>query len=87
LRCGRNQIKLLVSRQSAAAIGLGLAVGSLGAWFSARFVDGMLFGITPYDIPTYGLVALVLVGVGWIASCLPARRAARVDPAIVLRAE
>ena len=48
---------------------------------------GMLFGVSPVDATTYAGVAALLVGVFAVSCWLPAARAARVDPAITLRAE
>jgi ABC-type antimicrobial peptide transport system permease subunit len=47
----------------------------------------MLFGVAPLDPPTYGLVGALLLIVAVIATWIPARRATRVDPIAVLRAE
>ena len=62
-------------------IGLGAALGS------ARFVSGMLYGLTPADPTTISLSALVMLAVAGLASYLPARRASRVDPMVALRYE
>jgi len=63
------------------AIGFGLAVGL------SRVLRGMLFGVSSFDPIAYAGLTLVLAGVALLASWLPARRAARVDPVIALRAE
>jgi putative ABC transport system permease protein len=66
---------------------IGLVVGVLGAAASTRLVDGMLYSVSPYDPLTY---ASVLVGLGLLsllATYLPARRASRIDPLLVLRQE
>jgi ABC-type lipoprotein release transport system permease subunit len=47
----------------------------------------MLVGVTPGDVPTYAAVSIVLLGAALLASYLPARRATRVAPATVLRAD
>ncbi len=62
-------------------IGLGLSVGL------TRLMSGLLFGVSPVDPVTYGTVAAGLVVVALVASYLPARRAAGVDPMTALRAE
>jgi len=50
-------------------------------------ISKLLFGVTPADPLTFGSVASVLLAVAWLASYLPARRAARVDPVVAMRAE
>jgi ABC-type antimicrobial peptide transport system permease subunit len=62
-------------------IGLTLALG-LG-----RLLSTLLYGIQAHDPLTFVGVAALLVGVALVATWLPARRAAKVDPAITLRAE
>lgn len=64
-------------------VGLGVVM-SLGA---ARLLDGLLFGVSPYDPSTMMLVTLVMVGVGLGACAVPARRAASVDPLVAMREE
>jgi putative ABC transport system permease protein len=77
----------LVLRRGASLILPGLAAGILGALFLTRVIRGLLFGVGPLDGPTLALVCLVFAAVGAIASWLPARRAARVDPIIAMRSE
>jgi ABC-type antimicrobial peptide transport system permease subunit len=77
----------LVLRRGASLILPGLATGILGALFLTRVIRGLLFGVGPLDGPTLALVCLVFAAVGAIASWLPARRAARVDPIIAMRSE
>jgi ABC-type antimicrobial peptide transport system permease subunit len=66
-----------------AGIGIGLAI-SAGA---GRALRAMLFGVTPYDPVTLAAVAIVLAAAAVLASWLPARQAARVDPTVTLRME
>lgn len=65
----------------------GLATGLLTAWLLRRAVAGMLFGIGPGDAATFGVVPVVLAAVALVAAYIPARRAARIDPAVALRSE
>jgi ABC-type antimicrobial peptide transport system permease subunit len=53
----------------------------------AGVLDALLFGVAPLDPPTFAAVSLMTVGASLIASAMPALRATRVDPNVVLRAE
>ena len=57
-----------------------------GALLSARVIQGLLFGITPHDPSTFFGVAVLMAAIGIGACWIPALRAARVDPAITMRA-
>jgi predicted permease len=65
----------------------GLAVGLGAALLLTRFIAGILYGVKPADPATFAGVAAVLLGVAALASWLPARRAARVDPVVALRSD
>ena len=75
----------LVFRRLAALIVAGLALGLAGSWWAARFVAPLLFRVEARDPMTFSGTAAVLVAVGVLAAWVPARRAARLDPATVLR--
>jgi putative ABC transport system permease protein len=81
------QALALVARESAAVVGAGLVAGAAGAVLSARLYAGLLFGVAPSDPTALFASLLVLTAVAAAATLLPARRAARVDPAVALRAE
>ena len=68
-------------------LAIGLVLGLLGALLAARAIQGLLFGVAPYDPATFGAVALVMAAIGIAASWIPAIRASRVDPAITMRAQ
>ncbi|HEY8549156.1 MAG TPA: ABC transporter permease [Vicinamibacterales bacterium] len=65
----------------------GIAVGGVVAWWAGRYVETLLFGLEARDLATLATCAIVLSAVGVLAGWLPARRAARIDPAVVLRAD
>ena len=65
----------------------GLAIGLIAAFAASRFLEALLFQVAPTDAATYGAVALVLLAVAFVASIVPARRAARIDPLVSLRYE
>ena len=53
----------------------------------ARIVRGLLFGVTPFDAATVVGVAVLVTGIAFFACLIPARRAARIDPMVALRAD
>jgi putative ABC transport system permease protein len=65
----------------------GVAIGLAGAAALARYLQGMLLGISAFDLSSFVIVPLVFVSVAAMASYLPARRAIRVDPLAALRCE
>ena len=84
---GAQQAKVLrlVLRRGAAIVAIGIAAGVLGALGLARYLEGMLYGITALDAKTYVMVAGVFAVVALFASYVPARRATRIDPLAALR--
>ncbi len=77
----------LVLREALTWVGAGVVVGWLAALASGRVLANMLYGVGTHDPRTFLTVPLVLVAVAVIATWLPARRAARVDPSVALRDE
>jgi len=75
----------LVFQRVGVLIGAGLAFGLAGSLWAARFVEALLFHLEPRDPVTFAGAAAVLAAVGVLAAWMPARRAARLDPATVLR--
>jgi ABC-type antimicrobial peptide transport system permease subunit len=68
-------------------VGLGIAIGIVGAGIGSRALVTLLFGITPLDAITYVGVAVLLAGVSLLACAMPALRASRVRPSVALRFE
>lgn len=77
----------LVLREGARLAALGLLLGLSGAFAGARLLKEMLHGLPVHDPLVFLCVPLVLAGTTLVACLLPARRAARVDPAVALRSE
>jgi predicted permease len=77
----------MVLREGLSLSLFGVLCGVAAALALARLLAGFLYGVSPSDPATYAIVAFALTAVAALASLLPARRAARVDPAISLRAE
>ena len=81
------RVRRMVLSEGGALLIVGLAAGITGALVTSRLLRGLLFGVAPHDPATLGAVALIIAAVGVAACWLPAARAARVDPAVALRAE
>jgi putative ABC transport system permease protein len=81
---GASTVNLVV-RNSLVLIAIGGAFGLVAAVMLARWLTGILYGIGPFDLPSFGLAALVLLVAGILASLLPALRATHVDPMVALR--
>jgi macrolide transport system ATP-binding/permease protein len=79
-----NVVSLMLA-DSARSIGAGIVVGFAAAVGVSRLLRSELFGATPFDPLVFGAVALVLTIAGVLATIVPARRAARVDPTLALR--
>jgi predicted lysophospholipase L1 biosynthesis ABC-type transport system permease subunit len=76
-----------VLRQAVGIVAIGLAAGTVAALASARTLSSLLFGVAPWDPAVLASAAALLGLVSVAASCLPALRAARVDPVAVLSSE
>jgi len=83
----RRELSGMFVRRSLVLSGIGVAIGLVAAATLTRLMSTLLYGITPLDPVTYVAVPLVLMTATVMASYVPARRAARVDPVEALRAE
>ncbi|HET7426727.1 MAG TPA: FtsX-like permease family protein, partial [Gemmatimonadales bacterium] len=77
----------LVVGHAAALTGAGLALGLAGALGLSSVIAGLLFRVSPTDPPTLAGGVILLSVVALLAAAVPARRAARVDPAVALRTD
>ncbi len=82
-----REVVALVLRGSMSAIAAGLVLGVGAAALAARFLESHLYGLSPLDPLSYGVVAALLGVAGLVAVFVPARRATRIDPAMSLRCE
>ncbi|MGH9143693.1 MAG: FtsX-like permease family protein, partial [Vicinamibacterales bacterium] len=87
LGAGKSDLVRLVIREGLGAAGLGLALGLAAAAALTRLMQSVLFGVAPLDPLSFGAAPLVLALVALLACLVPARRAASIDPAEVLRCE
>jgi predicted permease len=83
----RLEVSAMVLRQGGWLAGLGILLGLGAATGVTRLLESLLFGVSPLDPLTFGVVSASVMGVALLASYLPARRAAGVDPMEALRGD
>ena len=82
-----RQVRRMFVRQGVALAAVGVTCGLAGGAFVTRLMATLLFGTSPLDPITYGLVSLGLVAIAGLASYIPAYSATRLDPVRSLRGE
>ena len=82
-----GDVSRMVLKQALMLAAGGVVIGLVGAAGLTRLMSSLLFGVSSMDPVTFGSVALGLSAVALLASYLPARRAAKVDPVVALRFE
>jgi putative ABC transport system permease protein len=87
LGAGYNQILKLILREAAVLTAVGLALGLVGACLVGRTMTSTLYGVGTIDLWAFSAVSIVLFTAALVASYVPARRAAKVDPMVALRYE
>jgi putative ABC transport system permease protein len=81
------QVRRMVSRQAMTVAALGIAIGLVGAVGITRVLGALLYAVSPTDPASLAAAAVLLAAVAAMASWIPARRAARLDPALALRGD
>jgi putative ABC transport system permease protein len=87
LGADRSQVLRMVLIEGLRPTLVGVVIGAVAAVSLSRVLGALIFGVTATDAPTYAAVALLLTGIGMLASFLPAYRATLVDPITTLRDE
>jgi predicted permease len=80
-----EQVRLMVVAQGARVVAIGVVIGVAVAFASTRALGSLLFGIEAIDVPTFAAMSAAMLGIGLLASYLPARRASNVAPTESLR--
>jgi predicted permease len=81
-----GRVQRMILREGGVLLGIGLVLGVTCAFFAARVIQGLLFGVAPHDPLTMIGVAVMMAVIGIVACWIPALRAARINPAITMRA-
>jgi predicted permease len=83
----REDVLRMILRQACRLLIAGLLLGILAAYFATKIIRSFLYGVDQHDTLTIVAVSILLLAVGLVASYLPARRAAKIEPVEALRAE
>jgi len=81
------RVKRMILKEGGALVVVGLAAGTALAFGATNAMRDLLFGVAPHDSATFAGVAALMAAIGMAACWIPAVRAARIDPAITMRAE
>ncbi|HWJ41673.1 MAG TPA: FtsX-like permease family protein, partial [Candidatus Limnocylindrales bacterium] len=87
LGASAGSVTRMVVRHGVTLTGVGLLIGLIGSWASTRALKNLLYGVSSTDPLTFAAVGVVLTLIALAACWIPARRASRVDPIVVLREE
>ena len=83
----RRSVYQLIMKEAGWLVGAGIAAGLLCSIAAATLIRGLLFGVRTWDAATLAAVSAVLASAAMLASYIPARRAAQIDPMVALRYE
>ena len=87
LGAARSNVLAMVLSQGFVVAAIGIGLGLVGAFALSRLAASLLFGVSPADPLTFGVVAGIIALVAFVACVVPARRATRVDPLVAMRAD
>jgi len=87
LGAGKGEVLKLIIGQGIKLASIGVAIGLAGALGLTRFLSGLLYGVKPGDPLTLVAVSALLIAVALLASYIPARQAAKIDPMVALKHE
>lgn len=82
-----QQVVGMIVAQGTRVVGIGVVAGLVCASLLSHLLSGLLFGVAPFDPTTFAVTTVAMLAVGLLASYLPARRAARLDPMESLRSD
>ena len=82
-----GEVLSMIMRQGFAIVAIGLVLGAVLAGIAASALQGILYGITPFDPIAWGLAITAMIAAAALANLVPARRAMRIDPVNALRTE
>ncbi len=80
-----GRVQRMILSEGGVLLASGLVLGVVGAFFAARVIQGLLFGVAPHDPTTFIGVTVLMLAIGIVACWIPALRASRIDPAIAMR--
>ena len=80
------RVQRMILREGGVLLLAGLAIGGVGAFITTGVMRELLYGVAPHDAATFVMVTAAIAAVGIVACWIPALRAARIDPAIAMRA-
>jgi putative ABC transport system permease protein len=86
LGADRGRVLRMILKEGGVLVAIGLVLGVAGAYMATGVIRGLLFGVAPHDPLNLAAVAGAMAAIGIVACWIPARRAARIDPAIAMRA-
>ena len=85
LGAGAGDVFQLIVGHAVKLVAIGAAVGVAGALLSSKAIGSLLYGVKPADPWTFAAIVVVIAATALLASYLPARRAAKVDPLVAIR--